>query len=312
MRRTALSLLIALVFSLFMVGVVYAAMGPHGDYRDTTNKCICCHDVHEALSSFKLLPQATVQATCDYCHNGTNGRDIYAMSTPLGAHVMTTDATRVPGTIIGGAFTNTSLTCSSCHSPHDNDTVAVFRGDTNHITQTYFAPPALPPYPTTTFYGQPGGVVVETNKLLKRNPYKQPTTTDFQFSLYGAGWCTDCHLNRHSEGTLANHPVNTATAYNTVSYWTGSAWATTRLGGSNAGYLQRATSGVTYSNYPICQQCHEDTRNVEAAFNVTTQVFSATDNPKWKNFPHETELDYFRLETGDDLCLNCHITTDLP
>ncbi len=308
MRKTALSLLIALVFSLFMVGVVYAAMGPHGDYRDTTNKCICCHDVHEAMSSFKLLPQPTVMATCNYCHNGTNARDVTVMSNPLGQHVMTTDPTSVPGTIIGGSFTNTSLTCSSCHSPHDNNTVAVFLGDTNHITQTYTNPPGLPPYPTTTFYGYG----VETNKLLKKNPYKQPTTTDFQFSVYGGGWCSDCHQNRHSESTLNNHPVNTATAYNSVSYWTGTAWATTKLGGSNSGYIQKATAGVTYDKYPICQQCHEDTRNVEAPFNVTTVVYSAANNPAWKNFPHETELDRFRLETGDDLCLNCHVTADLP
>lgn len=309
MRKTALSLLIALAFSLFMVGVVYAAMGPHGDYRDTTNKCVCCHDVHEALSSFKLLPQSTVQATCNYCHNGTNGRTVYAnIASPGAAHVMTTNTTQVPGAIIGGAFTDTTLTCSNCHSPHDNNTVAAFLGDTNNITQTYTAPPGLPPYPTNIFYGYG----VETSKLLKKNPYKQPTTTDYQFSVYGGGWCSDCHQNRHSESTLNNHPVNTATAYNSVSYWTGSAWSTTRLGGANIGYIQSASNSTGYTNYPICQQCHEDTRNVEAGFAVTTVAFSATDNPQYKDFPHETVLPRFRVETGDDTCLNCHETAGLP
>lgn len=310
MRKTAISLLLALLISLFMVGVVYAAMGPHGDYRDTTNKCICCHDVHEAMSSFKLLPQPTVMATCNYCHNGTNGRRVYGNVTSgraPGEHVMTTVATSVPGTIITGAFQGTSLTCVNCHSPHDNNTVAVFLGDTNHITQTYVAPPGLPPYPTTTFYGHG----VQTNKLLKRNPYAGSGNT-FVFSVYGGGWCTDCHLNRHSEGTLANHPVNTATAYNSVYYWTGSAWATTRLGGSNIGYVQRATPGTPYAYYPICQQCHEDARNVEAAFLVTTVGFAAGNNPQFKDFPHQTSLPSFRAETGDDLCLNCHATGDLP
>ncbi len=312
MRKTAISLLLALVFSLFMVGVVYAAMGPHGDYRDTTNKCVCCHDVHEALSSFKLLPQSTVMATCNYCHNGTNGRKVYGNVAPAGSgpgeHIMTTDATSVPGTLIGGAFMNTSLTCSNCHSPHDNNTVAAFLGDTNNLTQTYTAPSGLPAYPTTTFYGYG----VETNKLLKKNPYRQPTTTDFQFSYYGGGWCSDCHLNRHSEGPINNHPVNTATVYNNVYYWTGSAWAQTKLGGSNNGYKQSASNSTGYTYYPICQQCHEDTRNVEAAFNVTSVSFVASDNPQYKDFPHQTQLDRFRAETGDDLCLNCHETQGLP
>lgn len=306
MRKTVLSLLIALVFSLFMVGVVYAAMGPHGDYRDTTNKCVCCHDVHEALSSFKLLPQTTVMDTCNYCHNGVSGRKVYGnIASAQGAHLMTNDATSVPGTLISGTFQNTSLTCSNCHSPHDNNTVVPFYGDTNVITQTYTAPSGLPPYETNTFYGYN----VESNKLLKKNPY---AGNAFTFNVYGGGWCSDCHLNRHSEGTLNNHPVNTATAYNSVYYWSAGAWTTGRLGGSNAGYIQSASNSTGYTYYPICQQCHEDTRNVEAAFVVTTVGFAASDNPQYKDFPHETQLDRFRVETGDDTCLNCHETAGLP
>lgn len=74
---------------------------------------------------------------------------------------------------------------------------------------------------------------------------------------------------------------------------------------------------------PICQQCHEDTRepgyltDTGAAVVTWTRIFGSDgldplDNPRFQNFPHETENAYMTLESGDDLCTNCHPSTLLP
>jgi hypothetical protein len=33
---------------------------------------------------------------------------------------------------------------------------------------------------------------------------------------------------------------------------------------------------------------------------------SASGNPRFQNFPHETQNEHLLVETADDLCLNCH------
>jgi hypothetical protein len=87
---------------------------------------------------------------------------------------------------------------------------------------------------------------------------------------------------------------------------------------------------------PICQQCHEDSRsNVgqlvgdgsigDAApaesdpdavwWDSTASTWTADgayDNPRFQNFPHETENRRMLVEEYDDLCLNCHPVSQLP
>ncbi|MBI4734029.1 MAG: hypothetical protein HY779_04330, partial [Rubrobacteridae bacterium] len=89
---------------------------------------------------------------------------------------------------------------------------------------------------------------------------------------------------------------------------------------------------------PICQQCHEDSRDVEAGFaymdtdkaapfaggvneilelNSQPVPFLNDGNPAFQNFPHETQNYRLLLEgddsnranggRNDDLCLNCHV-----
>jgi hypothetical protein len=77
-------------------------------------------------------------------------------------------------------------------------------------------------------------------------------------------------------------------------------------------------------HYPICQQCHEDSRNVGNLSADGSQARSApmvitsedgqtsTDNPRFQNFPHETVNERLLVETGDDLCMNCHPPAMLP
>jgi hypothetical protein len=78
-------------------------------------------------------------------------------------------------------------------------------------------------------------------------------------------------------------------------------------------------------HYPICQQCHEDARDVGSldatgtigaatAFTVsTTDGTTDTDNPRFQTFPHETVNAGMVIESADvDLCTNCHPAGPLP
>ena len=75
---------------------------------------------------------------------------------------------------------------------------------------------------------------------------------------------------------------------------------------------------------PICQQCHENSRDVgvlsaDGTFGdanpsviTTPDGWVATDNPRFQNFPHETVNATMLVEVDDNLCLNCHPPVALP
>jgi hypothetical protein len=81
---------------------------------------------------------------------------------------------------------------------------------------------------------------------------------------------------------------------------------------------------------PICQQCHEDSRNAGSLYDglaVPAIAMTVLDgvqndpgavaerdraNPRFQNFPHETLNSSMLVENGDDLCMNCHSLSTLP
>jgi len=333
--------------------------GPHGSYSVTTDRCDTCHNIHGGTgATFKLQPGATVADTCFACHDGTGGQGVYGAIkartgvNPTGTHPVVSTST-VPG---GNALTGQSstvafkgsggkLTCTDCHSAHGNDLVAPFKGDRRR-----------------TVMGKVTGI---TSRLLK----KRPTGSAVSVSVYGSDWCLTCHAGRASGGAVHNHPVDSlqtrADPFNyskiVVSdhwidgYLTDRAGTYGSLGGyelydggnssntqpSHNGDVARSNRGflMPFPRYPlqvghapICQQCHEDTRDpgsltadgssaivkdsyaaVDSADGVTsTLVPGALDNPRFQNFPHETENDKMLIETDDDLCLNCHPASQLP
>ncbi|MDO8914852.1 MAG: hypothetical protein Q7W16_02060, partial [Coriobacteriia bacterium] len=94
---------------------------------------------------------------------------------------------------------------------------------------------------------------------------------------------------------------------------------------TNRGYLMpfpRTPEQGTHT--PICQQCHEDTRNVGVLSAAGTQAqplpstittpdgWTDTDNPRFQNFPHETINATMLVEVDDNLCMNCHPPVALP
>lgn len=293
--------------------------GPHGGYTTGTAKCESCHFTHDAPTDNLLMPAQTVRATCELCHDGTGGNGVYGTikartgEEPFAAHRIDVTSLVPAGSASGEttmAFSgeNGYLTCIDCHSPHDNNTVQPFLGDRMRTVADE-------------------GTSTPTNRLLRRNPGDSP----YGVAVYGSGWCGACHRGSlettEHPGFMGDHTVETETAgfsYDHVVRVTGVESTATEfgpLGGSNFGYVMPFPRSAEQTGHsPICQQCHEDARHVgdeptTTPFTVRqNEVFTvsqpdghaAADNPRFQVFPHESDNPGFRLENGDDLCLNCH------
>lgn len=305
----------------------WTASGPHGGYTNSTDKCGSCHDVHEAASSNKLLPAATVFEVCNSCHDmsfsGSGGNGVYGAIRARGQYVAarhditgynnTEGASGSPGVTGSVAYFQVTtgtvpgsgnptitvdggLTCTDCHTPHGNTRVAFFLGERARVNTGSIDASA------------------STNHLLQDD---LATTTAGTYSIYGSAWCAACHNRRHQAAPgVNNHPTDQVTQYAspTATGGQGATWQTfaaanATLPARQAGWSREATSGWQ----PLCQQCHEDYRNVEAAYSIVSADGTVSaDNPRFQTFPHETLGANMTVETGDDLCLNCHATSGLP
>jgi hypothetical protein len=330
--------------------------GPHGAYTTGTNKCQACHSVHAApVGGANMLPGATIKATCESCHDGTGGTGVYGViKARTGVEPAATHSIETTNAIPGGSVDSTTsagvfagpggtLTCSDCHSPHDSETVEPFLGDRLRSSVE-----------SDTAYA------VRTNRLLKQSPGSSETTV----GVYGTAWCASCHQGRAAQhsadsGLMSEHVVeNDLLAPEGDAYYydrlpvvasVGSTETTIgALGQSNAGYVMPQESLETTGRAelqqgrgPICQQCHEDARDVGPVgrgtsptllagqeFSVTSYASEAvtttpgvesTDNPRFQVFPHESDAAYFLVREYEPepveyaLCLNCHsLKHDVP
>jgi hypothetical protein len=263
----------------------------------------------------KLLPAATIKATCETCHDGSAGFGVYGTIaarglTPGADHSIDTTNVVPGGNEADGGdaqYTfsgqNNYLTCSDCHSPHGANVVNTFTGDRSRTDTT--------------------SVSYVSSRLLKQ----RPNGSNYAITEYGSDWCGACHLGRLVNGSgVNNHPVeSTAVAsfyyYDNAARVDGFSSANTEigtLGRTNRGYVMPYPRTAQQSgHYPQCQQCHEDSRNVGdttfgqlvagEAFTVTNaDGNTASDNPRFQTFPHEAVNSNMLLETNDDLCTNCH------
>jgi predicted CXXCH cytochrome family protein len=304
--------------------------GPHAGYTATSRKCQTCHQIHDAPAA-KLLPAATILATCNVCHDGSGGGGVYGVFLARGltratAHRVGTGATNiVPGgdPVTGDPLAMTTLrgpsgasggtlTCTDCHTPHGQNVVLPFTGDRKRV--------ATPLAPN------------KSSRLLKTDP----GGTGKDIHEYGSNWCLACHAGRGHMDTpgVQNHPVATDTVavYDRLLRMASDTMTGTTeygsLGGSNRGYLMVQVPARRPSG-PICQQCHVDARGVDpgagvgqldaegtqgdaATFTITTvDGQTPTDNPQFQVFPHESVTAHFLVEEDDHLCAgNCHRKLD--
>lgn len=288
--------------------------GPHANYSTTTSKCKLCHDVHVAPDdSILLLRGATVSQTCLMCHDGTgSGIGPYDAIEAHGQVVVGEHSVEVTNIIPGGSTPlSGTLSCGDCHSVHGSNTVAPFLRDTGRA----YSPDAYVTSDCLLRNDVASGVVGSTPE-------------------YGAKWCASCHDQRHSGAALVNnHPVDSDAAWgygdvqSTIDpavWWQPALAGTLGLGRTNSGYIMAPvpSSGdgrieLANRRSPMCQQCHEDERDVEGTFSAD-YTFRGTDewntpvNPAFVTFPHQTTSANLLVEEWDDLCLNCHAVAELP
>jgi predicted CXXCH cytochrome family protein len=295
--------------------------GPHGYYRADSAKCQMCHQVHEsAAGSTKLLPAETIQDTCFSCHDNTGAAGVYSAITKRGGSVVASHSIETTTHVPGGSFDlEAKLGCPSCHSVHRATAVAAFRTDRQ-------VPMAIGSAPNGAKY---------SNQLLRDDVGGKPRGT---YTTYGADWCAGCHDRRMSGGTVANHPTEASKTadpgwkafnYGRIAIVTGANDLTTEiladldpdyvgtgLGMTNFGYVMpypRTTGeGGQGEHKPICQQCHEDARNVGSPGAAIPFASETPTNPAFYSFPHQSNVRRFLVEDHDDLCMNCHPTAFLP
>lgn len=291
--------------------------GPHGNYTTTTAKCGVCHDVHNApAGGVLLLRGATVSAACLTCHDGTQSGigpyDTIEAHSGVVAAEHSVDVTNViPG---GSSPLSGNLACSDCHSVHGSNTVTPFLRDSGFAGTTYIG----------------GADAYVTSDCLLRADVNGISVTE-----YGALWCAACHDQRHSNSmTTINHPVDNTPTWgygDVISTVTLDSWRAGPYDGSgnaigmgrtNGGYIMApaAEAGdgrVLARRDPMCQQCHEDARNVNEVFSADytyrgAEPWNTPVNPEFLTFPHQTSNVRMLVETYDDLCLNCHPVSGLP
>lgn len=293
--------------------------GPHAGYSSVTDKCVVCHSVHQApATSVLLLRGPTVSQTCLLCHDGTGSGvgPYHSITAYAGAGAVKADHAYESTAVIpgGSEALDDVLSCADCHSVHGSNTVTPFVRDS---TRAYVAADT--------------GALVTSDCLLRSDLRGDPAGT---YPDYGARWCAACHDQRHSQSTVINHPVNTDYSWGYGDVITHLSLSSLRfpnydplndlaigMGQTNAGYIMgpvaEAGDGAIRTSDrvdPMCQQCHEDARNVESVFQADAYSPNTAPytNPAFLTFPHQTTNPTLLVETDDDLCLNCHVVSALP
>ncbi len=298
----------------------------------TWSTCFTCHDGTGGFGVYGTIEDRTGIDPLDDDPATEGGGHAYAVTSVVPGGDPDTggdDASRVFGGQSG------YLICTDCHSVHGASVVDPFVGDRRRLRANQ---PSI--LSTKLLKRQPTSATTTTTRY----------GSDWCLSCH-AGRASSNPLHNHPvESTGSSFTAGTPYDYGNLPVLsTDTTTGTTVLSGlggivktglpsfmhqpnppyasENRGYLMPyPRTELQTGHAPICQQCHEDSRSVgtlvgdgstaDAADGVITvdsaDGVTASDNPRFQNFPHETENNLMLVETADDLCLNCHPVSQLP
>lgn len=217
-RRASLITVLTLAFltiSLTITPTLVSAASPHGPFSSATDKCSTCHRLHTGLSQ-KLLPQETSLALCQSCHAKGTGADTAVMQgiyidaqnpdqsggaeggtllgggfDRIGDATVTTGKHQVgvAGTLPGGSALATgnpgnviTLTCLSCHTPHQGPNYRLLRRRPGDVTDDRLVQAWVGSYEEYCEYDEDPAT-----------PGVQGFTDNYKSGI--ANWCGGCHTN---------------------------------------------------------------------------------------------------------------------
>ncbi len=293
--------------------------------------CFSCHDGTGGWGVYGTIVARMPTAT-------PSGHSVDTTSLVPGGDPISGDSS--VGTFLGS---DGALICTDCHSPHGTDLVNPFLGDRVRMRQsvpTYTSRKLLKRLPTGATtpvddYGSDWCLACHAGRgstltAVHNHPVDSSlsTTLTAPFTYSNIARLASHDATSVTEwGSLGGLPTspNSHAGYDPLD------------GAGNRGFLMPypRTTGVggQVGHAPICQQCHEDSRSVgeltgdgsvgDAAtasvawadsveWNGSAWVTGTADNPRFQNFPHETENALMLVEVNDNLCLNCHPSGQLP
>ncbi len=298
--------------------------------------CFTCHDGTGGFGVYGVLRARGVEVGASHGMSGVDGSWESTAVVPggdseTGGSVVA--AFRGPGGI---------LICTDCHSPHGAEVVDPFRGDRLRIRADH---PSI--RSTRLLRQQPSGATSVVTRygsdwcltchkgrssggMVMNHPVESSLVTT-QTEPYDY----DRLPVLASEDPTSSTVLQTMGGIPTAAVVHG--WPAVTDAAGNRGYLMPyPRTEQQQGRGPICQQCHEDSRSNVGALvgdgsigdaapaqsdpdavwwdsaNSTWTADGAYDNPRFQNFPHETQNAYMLVETDDDLCLNCHPQAGLP
>jgi predicted CXXCH cytochrome family protein len=295
----------------------------------TTGTCFACHDGTGGHGVYGTIAARGGSVGASHSIDTTFGTNVVPGGDP------TTGGDRTQAFKGAGG----KMGCNDCHSPHNSNTVNEFAGDRQRTTVLWMlanetSNKLLKQRPTgattaTLEYGSDWCAGCHNGRVSDGMVVNHPVETS---ATHGA----DAFIYR-SAAILASADTTTgSTILGQIGGWNRPPHIPGMHGppepaddyGMNRGYLMpypRTTgAGGQAGHAPICQQCHEDSRKAgnlsadgsqarSAPMVITSEDGSSTtDNPRFQNFPHETVNAKMLVETGDDLCMNCHPPAMLP
>lgn len=204
--NTALCIVLTLVLAI-SGPFPAAAQSPHSGFTSTTDKCGGCHRLHNSKTG-TLLAIESISEFCYSCHAKGQGADTAvregafygaAEGNLLGGGFQYTGQTNpvtgshhldVPETAFGGGGAIFSLTCLSCHTPHESPNYRLLRQQPGG-TKTSISVPWNGPWTDETQTAQGGAYPAYEERNFGAASIVSVYTKNYKSGI--AAWCSACH-----------------------------------------------------------------------------------------------------------------------